>query len=121
MLAKKELQGRQLMKMKTPFMPHPASMTPSRTAMPSGARSSVTPSASRAPSMSSTPSRIAPRTTDLSKTSILQGQAARKHSSSTVSMVANQTLSATVCMALATSSETVLARNPTLLQMMEFM
>jgi hypothetical protein len=38
MLAKKELQGCQLIKMKTSFTPRSTSTTPSRIAMPSGAR-----------------------------------------------------------------------------------
>jgi hypothetical protein len=59
MLAKKELQGRQLMKTKTSFTPCLATMAPSRTSMLSGARSSTTPSASHAPSTSSTPSATA--------------------------------------------------------------
>jgi hypothetical protein len=71
MLAKKELRGHQPTKMKTSFMPRPASTTPSRIAAPSGAHSSMTPSASRAPSMLSTPSATAPYTTDSSKASIL--------------------------------------------------
>jgi hypothetical protein len=71
MLAEKELQGRQLTKMKTSFAPRPASTTPSRTAIPFGARSSTTTSASRPPSTSSTPSTIAPHAMDLSKASVL--------------------------------------------------
>jgi hypothetical protein len=43
MLAKKELQGRQLTKMKTPFTPDPTSTAPSRTTMPYGGRSLTTP------------------------------------------------------------------------------
>jgi hypothetical protein len=85
MLAKKELQGHHLTKMKTSFMPHPASRVPSRTTMPSGAHSLMTPSALRAPSTSSTPSAIAPCATDLSKAFVLQGAAAAKPSSSTLS------------------------------------
>jgi hypothetical protein len=85
MLAEKELQGHQMTKTKTSFMPRSAHIAPSRIAMPSRARSSTTPLASRASSMSSTPSAAAPHTTDLSKTSILQGAAAAKPSSSTVS------------------------------------
>jgi hypothetical protein len=87
-LAKKELQGHQPAEMKTYFMLRPASTTQSRTATPSGARSSMTPSASDAPSMSSTPETTF-CATDHSKTSILQGAAATgagvKPSSSTVS------------------------------------
>jgi hypothetical protein len=41
MLVEKELQGRQPMKMKTSFTPRSTSTTPFRTAMPSGARSSM--------------------------------------------------------------------------------
>jgi hypothetical protein len=65
-------------------MPHLGPMAPFRTAMPSGARSSTTPSASRPLSMSSTPSTVAPCATDLSKTSISQEAAAAKPSSSIV-------------------------------------
>jgi hypothetical protein len=84
MLAKKELQGRQPMKMKTSFMPHSAPIAPSRTAMPSRAHSSMPPSASCAPSTWLTPSTAAPHAMDPSKTSVLQGAAAAKPSSSTV-------------------------------------
>jgi hypothetical protein len=52
--------------------------------VPSGARSLMAPSASRAPSTSSTPSAIAPHAMDLIKVSVLQGAAAAKPSSSTV-------------------------------------
>jgi hypothetical protein len=69
-LAEKELQGRGTTKTKTTFMPCSAPMAPSRIAVPSGARSSMTLSASRAPSTSSTPSAEAPRAPDLSKTSV---------------------------------------------------
>jgi hypothetical protein len=41
MLAEKELQGHQPMKMKTSFIPCSTSTTPSRTATPLGARSST--------------------------------------------------------------------------------
>jgi hypothetical protein len=71
MLAEKELQGHQPMKMKTSFMPCSTSTAPSRTAMPSGAHSSMMNLASRPPSMSSTPSTTAPRATDPSKASVL--------------------------------------------------
>jgi hypothetical protein len=71
MLAEKELQGCQTMRRKTSFMPHSAPTAPSRTATPYGARSSITPSASRAPSMSLTPSALAPHGTDPSKASIM--------------------------------------------------
>jgi hypothetical protein len=50
MLAEKELQGHQTMKMKTSFTPHSAPTAPSRTATPSGAHSLMTTLASRAPS-----------------------------------------------------------------------
>jgi hypothetical protein len=69
MLAEKELQDHQSMKMKTSFTPRPASTT--KTATSSGARSSMTPSASRALSMLSTPSTTGPRATNLSKASVL--------------------------------------------------
>jgi hypothetical protein len=81
MLAKKELQGRKPTKMKTSFTPRSASMAQARTTMPSRAHSSTTTSASRPPSISSTPSTTAPRAMDPSKASILQ---AAKISSSTV-------------------------------------
>jgi hypothetical protein len=70
MLAEKELQGHQPTKTKTSFMPHSAPTAPSRTAMPSGAHSSVTPSSSHAPLTSLTPSAIAPRAMDPSKASV---------------------------------------------------
>jgi hypothetical protein len=82
MLAEKELQGRQTTKMKTSFMPHSAPTAPSKTATPSGARSSMTPSTSRAPSTLSTPSAVAPPARHPSKTSVLQGAAAVKPSPS---------------------------------------
>jgi hypothetical protein len=85
MLAKKELQGGQITKMKTSFMPHSAPTVASRTTMPLGARSSMTPSASHAPSMSSIPSAIATSATDPSKASVSQGAAVARPSSSTVS------------------------------------
>jgi hypothetical protein len=77
-LVKKELQGRQVRKMKTFFMLRSAPMTPSRTATPSGARSSTTHSASHAPSILLTPSTTAPHATDPSKTSVSQGAAVAK-------------------------------------------
>jgi hypothetical protein len=85
MLAEKELQGHQPTKMKTSFMPRPASTTPSRTTMPSGAHSSTIPSASCVPSMSSIPSTTTPHAMGPSKTSVLQGAIALKPYSSTVS------------------------------------
>jgi hypothetical protein len=84
MLAKKELQDHQPMKMKTSFTPCSTSMAPSMTATPSGAHSSMTNLASRPPSTSSKPSTIAPHATDLSKASVLQGARGVKPSSSTV-------------------------------------
>jgi hypothetical protein len=84
MLAKKELQDHRSMKMKTSFMPRSASMAPSRTATPFGARSSITTLVSRSPSTSSTPSTTLPHATDLSKASILHGAGAAKPSSSTI-------------------------------------
>jgi hypothetical protein len=71
-------------KSKTSFMPRSAPMTPFITATHSGARSLITPLASRAPPMSSTPSTTAPHATDSSKHSVSQGVAAAKPSSSTV-------------------------------------
>jgi hypothetical protein len=84
MLAEKELQGHQPMKTKIYFMPHSTSTAPSRTATPSGAHSSTTDLASQPPSTSSILSTTAPRTTDLSKASVLQGAGAAKPSSSIV-------------------------------------
>jgi hypothetical protein len=84
MLAENELQGSQLMKMKTTFTPHSTSTTPSRTTTPLGAHSSMMNLASRPPSTSSTPSTIAPHATNTSKASVLQGTGASKPSSSTV-------------------------------------
>jgi hypothetical protein len=81
MLAEKELQDHQPMKMKTSFMRHSTSMAPSRTATPSGAHSSIMNSASRPPSTSLTPSTIVPHTTNLSKASVLQGAGEAKPSS----------------------------------------
>jgi hypothetical protein len=82
--AEKELQGRQPMKMKTSITPHSAPSAPSRTATPSGARSSMTHSTSCAPSTLSTPSTVAPNGTDPSKTSVSQGVVAAKPSLSTI-------------------------------------
>jgi hypothetical protein len=84
MLTEKELQGCQTMKLKTTFTPHSAPTVPSRTATPFGARSSMTPSAFYAPSMSLTPSIAAPHATDPSKTSALQEAVVAKPSSSIV-------------------------------------
>jgi hypothetical protein len=84
MLAKKELQGHQPMKMKISFTHCSTSMAPSWTATPSGARSSMTNLASRPPFTSSTPSTTAPHATDPSKASVLQGVGAAKPSSSTI-------------------------------------
>jgi hypothetical protein len=73
--------------------------------------------ASHPPSMSSTPSTTAPRATDPSKASVLQGAGAGavKPSHSPFLSGAYRTLSATIAMVLATSSVTAPARNPTLL------
>jgi hypothetical protein len=84
MLAKKELQGHQLMKMKTSFMPRSTSTALSRTATPLGAHSLTMNSTSRPPSTSLTPSTIASHATDPSKASVLWGAGAAKPSSSTV-------------------------------------
>jgi hypothetical protein len=84
MLAKKELQSHQLMKMKTSFMPHSTSTTPSRTATPLRARSSMMNSASQPPSTSSAPSTIVPRAMDLNKASVLKDIGAAKPSSSII-------------------------------------
>jgi hypothetical protein len=82
---KKELQGCQPMKMKTSLTPRQASMTSSRTATPSGAHSSTTPSAWHAASTSLTPFGAVPHAMDSSMPSILQGKTAVKPSSSTIS------------------------------------
>jgi hypothetical protein len=84
MLGEKELQGHQLMKTKTSFMPRSTSTAPSRTATPLRVHSSMTNLASRPPSASSTPSTIVPCATDPSKASVLKGAGAAKPSSSTV-------------------------------------
>jgi hypothetical protein len=84
MVAEKELQGHQSMKTKTSFMPRSTSTAPSRATTPSGARSSMSNSASRPPSMSLTPSTTAPRAMDPSKASVLQGARVAKRSSSTI-------------------------------------
>jgi hypothetical protein len=72
------------MKTKTSFTPHSTSTALSRTTTPSGVRSSMTNSASRPPSMSLTPSTIAPQAMDPSKSSVLQGAGEAKPSSSIV-------------------------------------
>jgi hypothetical protein len=56
MLAEKELQGRQLTKVKSSFTPHHPSMTPSTSRAPATAHFLMTPSTSRAPSTLTTPS-----------------------------------------------------------------
>jgi hypothetical protein len=81
--AEKELLGHQPTKTKTTFMPHSAYMAPSRTAMPSGACSLMTTSASRPPSTSLTPSTTSPCAIDQSKASVLQRVGAMKPSLST--------------------------------------
>jgi hypothetical protein len=85
MLAKKQLQGHQPIKTKTSFMPGLAPTSLSRTTTPTGDHSSMTTSASSAPSTSLAPSAVAPRATDLNKASVLQGAGAAKPSSSTTS------------------------------------
>jgi hypothetical protein len=55
MLAEKELQGRQPTRLKSSFMPHHTSTTPSTLRAPAIARFSTTPLTSRAPSTSTTP------------------------------------------------------------------
>jgi hypothetical protein len=117
MLAEKELQGHQPMKMKTSFTPRSTSMTPSRTATPSGAHSSMMNLASRPPSTSSTPSTTAPRATDPSKASVLQGQEQQSLLHPLFLLGTHRTLSDTVVMVLATSSATAPARSPTFLQL----
>jgi hypothetical protein len=68
MLAEKELQGHQPTRSKNSFTPHTPVMTPSRSS-PSGSHPSVTPLAARTPSIAMTPP--APRTTEMTKTSVL--------------------------------------------------
>jgi hypothetical protein len=55
MSAEKELQGRQPTRLKSSFMSHHTSTTPSTSCAPTTARFSMTPSTSRAPSTSTTP------------------------------------------------------------------
>jgi hypothetical protein len=55
MLAEKELQGRQPIRLKCSFMPHHTSMTPSTSHAPAIAHFLMTPLTSRAPSTSITP------------------------------------------------------------------
>jgi hypothetical protein len=55
MLADKELQGRQPTRVKSSFMPHNTSMTPSTSCAPTTTHFSMTPSTSCAPSTSMTP------------------------------------------------------------------
>jgi hypothetical protein len=80
MLAEKELQGRQPMRSKNSFTPHTPVMAPSRSS-PSGSCPLMTPSTARTPSTTMPPP--APRTTEMSKASILQGAAAARPSSMT--------------------------------------
>jgi hypothetical protein len=121
MLSKKELQGRQPTKMKTSFMPRSASMAPSRTAAPSGARSLMTTSVSRPPSTSSTPYTTATHAIDMSKASVLHVAGALNPSSSTVPTRRTSDIKCHRYHVLATSGMTVLARNRTLLQLIEVM
>jgi hypothetical protein len=121
MLAKKELQWHQPIKMKTSFMPRSAPTAPSRTAMTSGAHSSTTPLPSHAPSTSSTPSAAAPRATDPSKTFFHRQHQQQSLCHPQFLPDAHRILSATVAMVLATSSETTPARNPTSVQLTEVM
>jgi hypothetical protein len=107
--------------MKTSFMPRSASTTPSRTAAPSGPRSLMTTSVSRPPSTSSTPYTIATRAIDLSKASVLHGAGALNPSSSTVPTKRTSDIKCHCYHVLATSGMTVLARNHTLLQLIEVM
>jgi hypothetical protein len=60
MLAEKELQGRQLTRLKSSFMPRHTSTTPSTSRVPGTAHFSMTPSTSRVPSTSTAPP-LAPR------------------------------------------------------------
>jgi hypothetical protein len=84
-LAKKELQGCQLMKSKNSFTPRPTCTTPSRTTMPSGAHSSTTHSASHVSSTLLMPSGAMSSTMESNKPSILQGAVVGKPSLSTIS------------------------------------
>jgi hypothetical protein len=65
MLVEKELQGRQLTRVKSSFMPRHPSTTPSTSRAPATARFSMTPSTSCAPSTSTTPPP-APRALEMS-------------------------------------------------------
>jgi hypothetical protein len=78
MLAGKELQGRQSTRLKSSFMPHHTSMTPSTSRAPTTTHFLTTPSTSRAPSTSKTPPP-APRA---SETKSLAPRAVAKSSSS---------------------------------------
>jgi hypothetical protein len=82
MLAEKELQGRQLTRVKSSFMPHHTSMTPSTSRAPATAHFSMTPSTSRVPSTSTTPPP-APRASET--TPPAPHAAAKPSSSSTTS------------------------------------
>jgi hypothetical protein len=64
MLAEKELQGRQLTRVKRSFMPHHPSMTPSTSRAPAIAHFLMTPSTSRVPSTSTT-TPSAPRASEM--------------------------------------------------------
>jgi hypothetical protein len=81
-LAEKELQGRQLTRVKSSFMPHHTSTTPSTSRVPTTTHFSMTPSTSRAPSTSTTPPP-APRASE--KTPPAPRAAAKPSSSSTTS------------------------------------
>jgi hypothetical protein len=63
MLVEKELQGRQPTRVKSSFMPHYPSTTPSTSRAPATARFLMTPLTSRAPSTSTTPAPRASETT----------------------------------------------------------
>jgi hypothetical protein len=77
MLAEKELQGRQLTRLKSAFTPHHTSTTPSTSRAPTIAHFSMTPSTSRAPSTSMTP----PPATHAAETTPPSPRAAAKPSS----------------------------------------
>jgi hypothetical protein len=64
MLVEKELQGQQPIRVKSSFMPHHTSATPSTSRAPAIAHFLMTPSTSRAPSTSTTPP-LAPRASEM--------------------------------------------------------
>jgi hypothetical protein len=86
-------------------MPHSISTAPAQTTTPSGAHFSTITLVPRPPSTSSTPSTTAPRATDLSKASVLQGAEAgtTNPSSSTVPSRGTMEIKCHCCHALQTN------------------